>query len=131
MIIYHPLSGQCIQADEISGVVLTDCLNRSRFHHSGDGNPVFLMGSSLCLKVSGDGLPVKLSGECGDSRSKWETVSTFYLSATEAGGKKLCMQNASPESSPVFTNDCLCISDPVCSQNPQTQWFRFIPANIV
>lgn len=110
--------------------MLSDCRNRSRWHHAGNGAPVFLTGSSLCLRIAGDGLPVTLSTECGDIHSTWAVISGFHLAAVGSPGRRLCLQRSSPESSAVLAKDCLCLVEPVCSKNPQTQWFRLVASNL-
>ncbi|KAK3227927.1 hypothetical protein Dsin_007789 [Dipteronia sinensis] len=62
-ILYHPESGKCVAAN-VKNEVCTGNTRRwwsRRWSHDGDGGPIRLMGSALCLKVEGDGLPPILS----------------------------------------------------------------------
>lgn len=110
-----------------------DCRNRSRWSYGGNGTAILLMGSSLCLRVAGDGLPVVLSPECSDNQStSWTLVSSsgFHIAGMDAGGRQVCLQGSSGDSSTVGTIECLCPGDPNCSGNPQEQWFRFVASNV-
>ncbi|KAG8375044.1 hypothetical protein BUALT_Bualt10G0058700 [Buddleja alternifolia] len=89
-IMYHPSSGRCTHVDN-SEVHASDCLSFSRWNHAGNGNPIRLIGTELCLSAAGDGIPVTLSSDCTSSRSKWQSISnsTFHLASKDADGTYL------------------------------------------
>ncbi|MQL82907.1 hypothetical protein Taro_015383 [Colocasia esculenta] len=133
LIIYHPLSGQCLLADDTSNVVLGDCRSRSKWSYGGNGTAILSAESSLCLRTVGDGSPVVLSPSCSDDQSAWTMISSsgFRIAGMDAGGSRLCLQGSSGDSPTVETRQCPCLGDPICSENPQRQWFRFVPSNVV
>ncbi|KAK2664175.1 hypothetical protein Ddye_002749 [Dipteronia dyeriana] len=80
-ILYHPESGKCIGAN-VKNEVFTSNSRRwwsRRWSQDGDGGPIRLMGSALCLKVVGDGLPPILSSDCLSQQSAWKSVSKSNL----------------------------------------------------
>ncbi|KAL2517218.1 Cellulase (glycosyl hydrolase family 5) protein [Abeliophyllum distichum] len=90
-ILYHPLSGRCIQVDNNNETQASDCLSFSLWSHGGNGTPIHLKGSPLCLTSAGDGFPVTLSTHC---MTKWEFVSnsTFQLANKDEKGINLCLE---------------------------------------
>ncbi|XP_039121534.1 glycosyl hydrolase 5 family protein-like [Dioscorea cayenensis subsp. rotundata] len=130
-IIYHPHSGKCLNADENNKVLLSDCQKKSRWNYNGEGSQVQLVGSTNCLQLVGDGLPVVLSSECDDNRSTWKAVSEskYQIFAKDLQGRALCLEGNSTEAS-ILTKECLCLGNSTCSENPQVQWFNFVPSNI-
>ncbi|KAG1346507.1 glycosyl hydrolase 5 family protein [Cocos nucifera] len=131
-IIYHPYSGQCVSVDDNNNVVLSDCKDRMRWSYNGNRTAIWLMGSTHCLRVEGEGLPVLLSTECDDNQSVWRPISSswFQISGMDAQGRHLCLESNSSTSDSILTKECLCLHNLGCSKNPQTQWFRFITSNV-
>ncbi|KAJ4711988.1 Endoglucanase [Melia azedarach] len=120
--IFHPESG---------GIVTTGD-NNTRWSYDGDGSPIKSMNTDLCLNVVGDGLPPIISTDCSSEKSIWTTVSLtkMHLAAKDGNGQLLCLQK-SFNSSLVLTSKCICIEDdPECSENPQSQWFKFALTNV-
>ncbi|XP_073301211.1 glycosyl hydrolase 5 family protein-like [Primulina huaijiensis] len=133
-ILYHPWSGKCIKAKN-SQVYATDCRSFSRWNHAGSRNPIQLTGSKLCLSAAGNGIPAILSGNCTGNQSQWELISDskLQLASKDEKGTYLCLELNHENSSMVVTNKCLCLdddSDSSCQENPETQWFKLIFANI-
>ncbi|XP_047971022.1 glycosyl hydrolase 5 family protein-like [Salvia hispanica] len=129
---FHPLSGHCVQIVE-NGIVVANCKNASKWEQHQDDGPIKLVGSPQCLGVAGDGEAPRVSEDCS---SKWKYVSSsgLHLAAQGGNGGYLCLEmNASD--SKLVTKKCLCVGDDLvdlstCADNPQAQWFKFIPSNI-
>lgn len=135
LILFHPLSGHCVQAKEGSGrVVLGDCESRSRWSYQGDGTPIKLMGSELCLRMTETGSRrVRLSSECSDGLSLWRALpgGELRLAVSESEGMLCCMARANPNSTRLVGGECVCLDqDEPCDQNPQVQWFKLVPSNV-
>ncbi|KAI9174384.1 hypothetical protein LWI28_016551 [Acer negundo] len=114
-ILYHPGSGKCIGAN-VKNEVYTSNSRRwwsRRWSNDGDGGPIRLMGSALCLKVEGDGLPPILSRDCLSQQSACKSVSKSYLhlAAKDEHGQYLCLDYKSANSSKIFNRKCICIDD--------------------
>ncbi|KAI3468671.1 hypothetical protein Pfo_025334 [Paulownia fortunei] len=132
-ILYHPSSGRCIRVDK-SEVHASDCWSFTRWNHDGNGNPIRLVGTELCLSAVGDGIPVTLSLDCTSRQSQWELVSSskFQLSNKDEHGKYLCLEWDPNYSSRVLTRKCTCLEEDGsmnCQESPQSQWFKLISAN--
>ncbi|GAY39204.1 hypothetical protein CUMW_042570 [Citrus unshiu] len=95
-IIFHPLSGNCVNANARNELYASNRGPFSRWSYGGDGTPIRLMDRSLCLKVVGDGLPPMLSNDCQSKQSAWSLVSSSKLHLAtkddEHGGELLCLQ---------------------------------------
>ncbi|KAK4389230.1 Glycosyl hydrolase 5 family protein [Sesamum angolense] len=133
-ILYHPSTGLCIRVDNNSELHATDCRNFSRWNHNGNGNPIRLVGTELCLLAAGDGLPATLSPDCSSRRSKWELASgsEFQVANKDGKGEHLCLEwNPTHSSSRVLTKKCVCLDedDDESMDSQQTQWFHLIAAN--
>ncbi|KAL5749990.1 hypothetical protein ACOSP7_024593 [Xanthoceras sorbifolium] len=132
-ILYHPESGNCVGANGKNKIYTSNSRRWSRWSHDGDGAPIRLMGSALCLKVAGDGLPPVLSSDCLSQQSAWKSVSNskLHLAAKDQHGEYLCLDKISAKSSKILTRKCICIDDDSdCLENPQSQWFKFISTNV-
>ena len=76
--------------------------------------------TGLYLKASGEGLEASLSTNTLSQQSVWSAISTFklHLATFTQGGKSLCLQIDSSNSSKVVTNSCICTNgDPNCLQD--------------
>ncbi|GAV85091.1 Cellulase domain-containing protein, partial [Cephalotus follicularis] len=132
-IIFHPQSGSCVHAYNKTQIITRNCSTWSRWSHDGDGSPMVLIGSGLCLKVVGDGQAPILSRDCLSQQSAWKTVSMskLHLAAKDEQGELLCLQKEPFSSSRILTRRCICIQDDSgCLLNPQSQWFKYITTNI-
>ncbi|KAF8379617.1 hypothetical protein HHK36_029058 [Tetracentron sinense] len=132
-IMYHPQSGRCVQVKGKDGLRASYCRKWSRWIHNGEGTPIRLMNTALCLKVVGDGLPVTLSTDCSGKQSTWKSVSSsnLQIAAMDEQGRYLCLEKSSSNSTTILTKKCLCLDDDSnCYVNPQTQWFKLIPSNL-
>lgn len=134
-ILYHPSSGRCIRVDN-SEVHASDCRSFSRWNHDGNGNPIRLSGTELCLSAVGDGIPVTLSLDCQSRKSQWELISGAKFQVAnkdDHDGNYLCLDwDSNYSSSRVFTKKCFCLDEDGsmnCLESPQTQWFKLISAN--
>ncbi|XP_034701646.1 glycosyl hydrolase 5 family protein-like [Vitis riparia] len=139
-LIFHPRSGRCVSVkgegqDQIHG---RNCKKGSRWSHDGNGGAIRLMGSGLCLKAVGDGLPAKLSTDCSSPQARWKLISKskLHIAAMDEQGKPLCLDGKNSNSSSILTRTCICAlqdgddSDLACLKNPQRQWFKFVPSNL-
>lgn len=134
-IMYHPQSGHCIRVTKKGKIVASDCQKWSRLSHSGDGNPIRLMGTSRCLKAVGEGQPATISSDCSSQQSKWTfvSVSKLHIAARDEHGGLLCLEakSYSNSSSILLTKRCICLNgEPNCLTNPQSQWFKLIFSNM-
>ncbi|XP_059642671.1 glycosyl hydrolase 5 family protein-like [Cornus florida] len=136
-ILHHPKSGLCVHVDK-NNVFAGDCKKWSRWSYSGNGNgsPIRLLGSTGCLNVAGEGLPVTLSNNCSSQRSLWKPVSKsgFHLAAQDGQGKSLCLDWNSANST-ILTQKCLCLGNaledvPRCTDDPTKQWFKLVSTNL-
>ncbi|XP_030453903.2 glycosyl hydrolase 5 family protein-like isoform X1 [Syzygium oleosum] len=130
-IMYHPQSGHCIRANNNHEIGATEC-RWSRWSHDRDGGPIRLVGTPLCLKALGDGLVATLSDDCSSRQSAWRSISNskLHVAAMDEHGNRLCLEKKSNESSVVLTRKCICVDDDSgCMENPQGQWFKFVPTN--
>ncbi|XP_039166815.1 glycosyl hydrolase 5 family protein [Eucalyptus grandis] len=131
-IMYHPQSGLCIRANNNHEIGTAERQLWSRWSHYRDGGPIRLMGTPLCLQALGDGLPPALSNDCSSQRSAWRSISNskLHVAATDEHGNRLCLEKKSNESSVILTRKCICVDDDSgCMENPQGQWFKFVPTN--
>lgn len=130
---FHPLTGKCAHANGSNNeLVLGDCKSHSEWSFEGDGSPIRLMDSAMCLKAEGEGLPATLSEHCLSPQSSWKSVSKtgLHLATSHGNGPLLCLEMES-DSSKIVTRKCICIdeNDSSCLDNPQSQWFQLISTN--
>jgi hypothetical protein len=131
---FHPLTGKCAHVNKSNNeLVLGDCKSHSQWSSEGDGSPIRLMDSALCLKAEGEGLPATLSKHCLSQQSSWRSVSKTGLHlATSDGNRSLLCLELDSDSSKIVTRKCICIddNDSSCLDNPQSQWFQLISTNV-
>ncbi|KAK6947853.1 Glycoside hydrolase, family 5 [Dillenia turbinata] len=133
LMMYHPQSGRCVQVKGEDRIYLSSCQSGSRWSHEGEENPIRLIGSGLCLKVVGDGLPPILSTDCTSPQSTWKFVSSskLHIAAPDEKSKMLCLESNFSNFSVIITGKCLCLEDTsTCNRDPQQQWFKLIPTNL-
>lgn len=110
-----------------------DCKSNSLWSFEGDGSPIRLMNSAMCLKAVGEGLPPSLSEDCLSAQSSWKAVSRsgLHLASFAKDGELLCLEKDS-NSTKIVTKKCICIGDddPSCLDDPLNQWFRLVPTNV-
>ncbi|KAL7122921.1 hypothetical protein ACP275_01G074300 [Erythranthe tilingii] len=134
-IMFHPQSGKCAHIYKYGDIILANCETATRWEQHQDGGPIKLAGGSArCLTVAADGGAASVSGDCS---SKWKIVSSsgLHLAAQDGKGKYLCLEMNASDNSTIVTKKCLCVGDdlrdfPTCSDNPQGQWFKLVPANV-
>ncbi|KAI4352506.1 hypothetical protein L6164_006751 [Bauhinia variegata] len=129
-IMFHPMSGQCVQANN-NEVEVGDCGGKTRWIQQ--GQQIKVVDTGLCMKAVGDGSSPILSNDCSSEQSSWQTLSAsnLHLGASDGHGQTLCMQRESPSSSKIVTTKCICVDDdPACLDNPQSQWFRLVSTNV-
>ncbi|KAL8543555.1 hypothetical protein ACS0TY_004205 [Phlomoides rotata] len=92
-----------------------------------------MAGSPQCLGVAGEGTAARASDDCSN---KWKSVSSsgLHIAAQDGNNKYLCLEKNASDSK-LVTKKCLCVGDdladfPTCNDNPQIQWFKFVPANV-
>ncbi|KAK7319585.1 hypothetical protein RJT34_04308 [Clitoria ternatea] len=131
-IMFHPLTGNCAHVNNSNEIVMGDCKSNSLWRYEGDGSPMRLKDSALCLKAIGEGLPPILSQDCLSSQSSWKAVSLtrLHLATFDKDGSLLCLEKES-NSSKIVTRKCICVEDDSsCLDNPQSQWFKLISTNV-
>nr|XP_016503837.1 PREDICTED: uncharacterized protein LOC107821894 [Nicotiana tabacum] len=128
-LLFHPQSGKCLHAAANNVLYASDCIGASRWSYDGDDTPIRLTGTSLCLTTSREGLPVTLSTDCSE-QSTWKFVSNYQLSNHDENGTELCLDfDTYYSSSKVLVRKCIGL-DEKSNDNPQTQWFQFVSANV-
>ncbi|XP_068652665.1 glycosyl hydrolase 5 family protein-like [Aristolochia californica] len=133
-IVHHPSTGLCLQANKDNTIQLSDCKNRSQWSYQGEGTPIKVKGTDLCLTRGAKRQPVFLSSNCKDLASKWNLVpsSKVQVAATDEEGGLQCLDSGSSNSTSIFTRDCVCLEGRICSDpNPQSQWFVLISSNVL
>ncbi|KAK7368927.1 hypothetical protein VNO80_10960 [Phaseolus coccineus] len=131
-IIFHPSTGYCAHVND-KELVMGDCKSNSLWSFEGDGSPIRLMNSAMCLKAVGEGLPPTLSEDCLSAQSSWKAVSMsgLHLASFDKNGELLCLEKDS-NSTKLVTRKCICIEhdDYSCLDSPLNQWFRLVPTNV-
>ncbi|XP_027348375.1 glycosyl hydrolase 5 family protein-like [Abrus precatorius] len=132
-IMFHPLSGNCVHVNNSNEIVMGDCKSNSLWSAEGEGSPIRLMDSDLCLKAVGEGLSPTLSKDCLSPQSSWKAVSVtgLHLASFDKDGSLLCLDRDS-NSTKIVTRKCICIDDydSSCLDNPQSQWFQLVTTNV-
>lgn len=130
---YHPLTGLCIKSDYKNQIFADECHKLTGWSHNGDWTPIQLSSTPLCIKVVGDGLPVKLTTDCYNKQSTWNTIpnSRFQIASRDSNGVDLCLDYDPNNSSKILSKKCICGGEDwsKCLTNPQSQWFQFISTN--
>ncbi|KAJ7968636.1 Endoglucanase [Quillaja saponaria] len=132
-IMFHPLTGQCVQANNKNELEVDDCGNQISQWSQDANSRIRLTGSSMCLKAVGEGLPPTLSNECTSQQTSWKSVSQsgLHLATSDGNGQQLCLDRESFNSSKIVTRKCICIQDdPKCLDDPQNQWFKLVSTNV-
>ncbi|KAL3499288.1 hypothetical protein ACH5RR_038381 [Cinchona calisaya] len=135
LILYHPATGHCAKAVG-NEVRATECWDVSKWSHAGEGTPIRLEGTDLCLTAIGDGLPVALTNECTSERSTWKLAlnSQHQLVNKDSNGNDLCLEFDPNYSKKVLTSKCIVSEedddDAIKLRNPQGQWFKLITSNV-
>lgn len=133
-ILYHPLSGQCVEAKET--LFMANCQHASHWNHKHDGGSIELTNTNQCLTVFKHGLsPIITDKKCSSPQSSWNivSVSKHHLASKDIEGSNLCLE-VDPSTLKIVTNKCLCLDENLrdvskCEENPQRQWLKLIPTN--
>lgn len=131
-IMYHPVTGQCVQVNDKNELEIGSCENQNRWIYSKDGSKILLSGTNKCLTASSEGLSVSVSDDCQSKNSFWKatSLSKLHLATMNQDGKQLCLQKDS-NSSAVVTSKCICIdNDSLCLDDPTSQWFQLVATNV-
>ncbi|XP_051151167.1 glycosyl hydrolase 5 family protein-like [Andrographis paniculata] len=137
--LFHPQSGECVGIGKKKRVRLGSCKTASRWEKHEEGGPIKLWGKGLCVGVVGEGAGAGVAEDCGcdDIGSRWKSVSAsgLHLGAQHGrvGGGYLCLERNGSDAA-LVTRKCLCVGDdlrdfPQCADDPQLQWFKFVPVN--
>ncbi|XP_022958497.1 uncharacterized protein LOC111459707 [Cucurbita moschata] len=133
-VMYHPQSGQCVRVKDMMSkeIYLNDCSNASHWSHRGDGTPIELEATGLCLKADGDGLRPLLSRDCLSNESSWTTISNskLHLATLTRHGNGLCLEKDSSNSTRIVMGRCVCVGDDSnCLDDTRSQWFELVVTN--
>ncbi|KAL3635628.1 hypothetical protein CASFOL_020175 [Castilleja foliolosa] len=128
--ILYPLTGQCVRS-KAGKVILDTCKKATRWDQYGEA--IKVAGSSRCLVAAGDRAAAGVSDDCS---SEWKFVSNsgLHLAVLNGQGGYLCLEKNGSDNT-LVTKKCLCVGDdlvdfPTCADNPQVQWFKFVPTNV-
>ncbi|KAF2297893.1 hypothetical protein GH714_004847 [Hevea brasiliensis] len=137
-IIFHPQSGSCVDPDGRHDIYAGNCKKPKRWLYAGNGAPIRLKGTSLCLEAVGDGAAPVLSKNCSSQQSSWKLLSQtkLHVATLDETGEYLCLQKESPYTSKIVTSKCtFTLPNPQCltdSQiDPTTQWFKLVSSNVL
>uniref|UniRef100_A0A7N0VII4 Glycoside hydrolase family 5 domain-containing protein n=1 Tax=Kalanchoe fedtschenkoi TaxID=63787 RepID=A0A7N0VII4_KALFE len=128
-LLYHPQTGRCGQVIGDDKVYQENCKQRSGWEHKGDGSPIRLRGTPMCLKAQGENLPVLVTEDCNDKMSRWSFLppSELHIGTKDARGNDLCLEwQASDYYTFLTTKKCV-LDGKVSSER---QWFQLIPTNV-
>lgn len=123
-IIFHPLTGLCIQKKSLFKLELGPCAQSDSWNYTLEDD-IMEKSSGFCLQVEDIGKPPKLGTQCGESSSKWKLISDSKMhiaSEMAVNGSAVCL-DVSPEGF-IVTNFCKCLRYETCS--PESQWFKII-----
>ncbi|XP_012087200.3 glycosyl hydrolase 5 family protein [Jatropha curcas] len=138
-IMFHPQSGSCVLSSSRREVYTESCSNNpSQWFYAGDGHPIRLKGTDLCIEAVGDGVRPILSENCHGPQSSWKLLSETKLHVgvfDQSSGQYLCLQKDSPYTSTIITTKChFTLQDTNCLEDPQddptTQWFKLVTTNV-
>ncbi|KAL5702390.1 cellulase [Ranunculus cassubicifolius] len=127
-IMYHPLSGFCIQYSSVTGVLkLAPCEQSNVWIYNAQQGTIMINGTSLCLQAVGLGMPVGLGTDCDSTASRWELVSAskMQLSSKLTDGNTRCLSIDSLTTGVIITTQCSCLQgDSKC--DPAYQLFKIV-----
>ncbi|XP_050227071.1 glycosyl hydrolase 5 family protein-like [Mercurialis annua] len=137
LVMFHPQSGTCVYNNGAKELLTGKCKRSKRWSYAGDGSPIILEGTNLCIQAIGDGLPPILSKNCSNPLSSWTLLTTtkLHIATMDETGRYLCLQKESPLAKRVITSKCvLTLSTPECQRNqlqdPTMQWFKLTNTNV-
>ncbi|XP_052205116.1 glycosyl hydrolase 5 family protein-like [Diospyros lotus] len=126
IVIFHPLTGLCIQRRTLfEPLKLGPCSGSEAWSYTPE-KTLTIKGTYFCLQAVGLGKPAKLGVICTGASSRWQPISDskMHLSTTLEDGTAVCL-DIDPGSNVVFTNACKCLErDNMC--DPASQWFKFV-----
>nr|XP_043609567.1 glycosyl hydrolase 5 family protein-like [Erigeron canadensis] len=132
-LMYHPLSGRCINSNDKKEIFTEGCDSAfTGWSHVGDGSPIQVLNTKLCIMVIGDGLPVKLPNDCNGKQSAWKSIpNSFQITSKDGNGVDLCLDFDGNSNSKILSKKCICAGGSAanCRENPQSQWFQFVWKN--
>lgn len=133
-IMYHPQSGLCVKNIKKNQVEVHECNKVSGWSVEGTQIKLGISKKVKCLKAIGEGQTVELTKDCSKTnQTSWKAIaeSGMHWAAMDAQGNTLCLQKDA-NSYNIITAKCICAdSDPSCMDNPQSQWFQFVPTNVI
>ncbi|KAK7274536.1 hypothetical protein RIF29_15630 [Crotalaria pallida] len=129
-IMYHPLTGKCAQVNDKNELEVASCESQKRWNYVGSN--ILLDDTKKCLTAGGEGLSVAVSDDCQNQSSSWSpaSLSRLHLATTDKDGHQLCLQKDSNSSS-IVASQCICVEDDsLCLDDPRSQWFQLVAANV-
>lgn len=132
-IIFHPLTGRCVQVRSVPGPLSLDlCRLSPMWTYTANKTLEVIMDTSYVLESSGEaGKPVELTVSPPNPASQWDTISDskLHLATKAKDGSDLCLDVNIRGF--IVTNECKCLgsSDPAC--NPASQWFKLVDSTTV
>ncbi|XP_073130508.1 glycosyl hydrolase 5 family protein-like [Henckelia pumila] len=133
--IFHPETGLCVQLGRNNLIFLSGCTNATHWDQHRHGGTIRPAGSRACLVVAGNNFAAEVRDDCTSNRSKWIIVSTsrLHLAARNGQGSYFCLHKNAADGT-ILTAKCLCVGNNLidlhtCADNPQSQWFKFVPVN--
>ncbi|CAL5384198.1 unnamed protein product [Camellia sinensis] len=127
-VIFHPLTGQCLQRKSLlEPLNLDPCTDSKAWIYNTQQKTITIKGTYFCLQADGLNKPVKLGVIWSGSTSKWEPISNsnMHLSSKLARhGAHVCL-DVDPNNNTIVTNTCKCLKiRHKC--DPASQWFKIV-----
>ncbi|CAL5386184.1 unnamed protein product [Camellia sinensis] len=127
-VIFHPLTGQCLQRKSLlEPLNLDPCTDSEAWIYNTQQKTITIKGTYFCLQADGLNKPVKLGVIWSGSTSKWEPISdsNMHLSSKLARhGAHVCL-DVDPNNNTIVTNTCKCLKiRHKC--DPASQWFKIV-----
>ncbi|KAL5702391.1 cellulase [Ranunculus cassubicifolius] len=127
-IMYHPLSGLCIQySSETSLLKLAPCEQSNVWIYNVQQGTIMINGTNFCLQAVAFDFPVVLGTDCLSTASRWELVSAskMQLSSKLTDGNTVCLSIDGPTIGVIITTECICLQgDSKC--DPAYQLFKIL-----
>ncbi|XP_010026595.2 glycosyl hydrolase 5 family protein [Eucalyptus grandis] len=126
-ILFHPLTGLCIQRKREQEQLQLGACNESEAWTHTRHHTIRMRGTDLCMQADRLEKPVKLSTNCADHGSRWKTISEskMHFSSNIVGSNVTVCLDIDFSTKTVIASPCKCLrEDATC--NPASQWFELV-----
>ncbi|XP_030545071.1 glycosyl hydrolase 5 family protein-like [Rhodamnia argentea] len=126
-ILFHPLTGLCVQRKQDQGQLqLGPCREPEAWTHT-HCHTVRVRGTDLCMRADQLAKPVRLGADCTDHGSEWKTVSEskMQFSSNIVGSNVTVCLDIDFSTKTIITSPCKCLREDT-SCDPASQWFQLV-----